>query len=283
MLIIDAQVHPYERNHPGRPWVNALPGPEAVTGEDMIAAMDAAGVDAALLVSAFAFYRYDASYAVSVCSAWPERFRVIKPVDPRDPDVESVIDDWSATEGAVGVRLLLMGGMSDDAEDSAIDRVVAAANRHSLPVNILCWGYLDRFAALAARHPDAALVLDHLGLAQAFAPPVPAEPFAELPKLLALAAQANVTVKISGAGTMSHRPFPYDDLRQPLGRIFDAFGMDRCMWGTDWTRAVDFLSYEQAVDAFRATGWLSESDQALLMGGTLQRVYRWSPQPRPAA
>ena len=99
-------------------------------------------------------------------------------------------------------------------------------------------------------------------------------------ELLALVACGNVTVKISGAGTLSHRPFPYDDLREQLGRIFDAFGMDRCLWGTDWTRAVEFLSYAQAVDAFRVTGWLSASDQAMLMGGTLQRVYDWSPQPR---
>ena len=55
------------------------------------------------------------------------------------------------------------------------------------------------------------------------------------------------------------------------------------MWGTDWTRALDFLSYDQAVDAFRLTDRLSESDRALLMGGTLQRVYDWSPQPRAGA
>jgi predicted TIM-barrel fold metal-dependent hydrolase len=275
MLTIDAQVHPYERNHPGRPWVNALPGPDAVTGEDMVAAMDAVGVDAALLVSAFALYRYDASYALSVYAACPERFRVIKPVDPGDPDIETIITDWAATDGAVGVRLLLMGGVSCDADDPGIARVLATATRHSLPVNILCWGHLDQFATLAARHPDTALVLDHLGLAQPFAQPAAAEPFAELPKLLALAAHDNVTVKISGAGTMSHRPFPYDDLWEPLGRIFDAFGVDRCMWGTDWTRTSGMLTYEQGVAPFRETIRLSASDKAALMGGTVEKVYKW--------
>ena len=280
MLTIDAQVHPYERNHSGRPWVNALPGPDAVTGEDMVAAMDAAGVDAALLVSAFALYRYDASYALSAYAACPERFRVIKPVDPGDPAIADIIADWAATEGAVGIRLLLMGDAPSDPADPGIERAIATATRHALPVNILCWGRLDQFAALAARHPDASLVLDHLGLAQPFSRPVPAKPFAELSGLLALAALDNVAVKISGAGTMSHRPFPYDDLWEPLGRIFDAFGVDRCLWGTDWTRALDFLSYEQAVDAFRLTDRLSPGDLAMLMGGTLQRVYDWSPQPR---
>jgi predicted TIM-barrel fold metal-dependent hydrolase len=58
---------------------------------------------------------------------------------------------------------------------------------------------------------------------------------------------------------------------------FDAFGFDRCTWGTDWTRAVALLTYEQGVEAFRVTDRLSDSDRATLMGETLQRVYNWSP------
>ena len=45
MPILDSQVHAYERNHPGRPWVGTLTGPEEVTGDQMVAAMDEAGVD----------------------------------------------------------------------------------------------------------------------------------------------------------------------------------------------------------------------------------------------
>ena len=120
----------------------------------------------------------------------------------------------------------------------AINRVLAAAARHSLPVNLLCCGRLEQAGQLAARNPDTQLVIDHLGLQQPFEPPPPAQPFADLPKVLALAAQPNIAIKISGACTLSHEPFPYKDIWDPLGRIFDAFGFDRCMWGTDWTRAV---------------------------------------------
>jgi len=55
---------------------------------------------------------------------------------------------------------------------------------------------------MAQRHPDTQLVIDHLGLPQPQEPPAPAEPFADLPKLLALAAYANVAVKVSGACTL---------------------------------------------------------------------------------
>ena len=60
-------------------------------------------------------------------------------------------------------------------------------------------------------------------LQQPFAPPAPAEPFADLPKLLDLAAHDNIVVKIIGACTLSHASFPYNDLWGPLWRIFDAF------------------------------------------------------------
>ncbi len=120
-------------------------------------------------------------------------------------------------------------------------------------------------------------MIDHLGLQQPFEPPPPPQPFADLPKLLALAAHDNVAVKITGACTLSHEPFPYNDLWDPLSRIFDAFGFDRCMWGTDWTRAVGLLTYAQGVEAFRVTSRLSDSNLAALMGGTLQRIYHWAP------
>src|SRR3954469_10962372 len=64
MPTLDSQVHAYERNHPGRPWAGVLHGPAEVTGDQMVAAMDAVSVDGAVLVSPFSMYRYDASYAL---------------------------------------------------------------------------------------------------------------------------------------------------------------------------------------------------------------------------
>lgn len=277
MPVIDAQVHAYERDHPGRPWAGVLHGPPEVTGDDMVKAMDAVGVDGAILVSAFTMYRFDASYAVSVRNRHPGRFALVKPVDTRNPAVEDVIADWAATEGAVAIRIMMNQDVPEDPADPGVARVLAAAGRHGLPVNLLCWGRLDQVDALAARHPGTRLVVDHLGLQQPFEPPAPAQPFAELPKVLKLAAHENVVVKITGACTLSHQPFPYADIWDPLARIFDAFGLDRCMWGTDWTRAVELLTYAQGVDAFRITDRLSDADRAVLMGGSAARIYGWTP------
>jgi predicted TIM-barrel fold metal-dependent hydrolase len=242
----------------------------------MVAAMEEVGVDGAVLVSPFSMYRYDASYAVEVLAKHPTRFRLVKPVDPTDPAVVDTIADWASTKGTVGIRIFLRDPISTDPADPAINRVLATAAQHSLPVNVACTGRLDQARQLAARNPNTRMVIDHLGLPQPHEPPPPAEPFADLPKLLAMAAHDNVAVKISGACTLAHEPFPYKDIWDPLFRIFDAFGFDRCMWGTDWTRAVGVLTYKQGVDAFRVTDRLSASDRATLMGDTLARVYNWS-------
>jgi L-fuconolactonase len=116
----------------------------------MVAAMDTVGVDDAVLVSLFSMYGYDASYALEVYAAHPGRFSLVKPVDPNDPGVADTIAEWAATKGTVGVRVMMRDNVSTDPADPDINRVLAAAARHSLPVNLLCWGRLEQAGALAA-------------------------------------------------------------------------------------------------------------------------------------
>src|SRR5688500_18749435 len=132
MPTIDAQVHAYERNHPGRPWAGNLAGPPEVTGDQMVAAMDAVGVDGAILVSPFSLYRHDARYALQVHARYPDRFALVKPVDPSDPAVAETIAEWAATPGTVGVRIMLNRDVSPDPADPCANRVPATATLHSL-------------------------------------------------------------------------------------------------------------------------------------------------------
>ena len=273
---IDSQVHSYERNHPGRPWSGTLVGPDSVTGDEMVAAMDAVGVDGALLVSPFSMYRYDPSYALEVYAKHPGRFGLIKPFDPQSDSIADEMADWTGRPGVVGARLMLVA-QEFQADDPGPNLILAAGGQAGVPVNVMSSGKLPLLRELARRNPDTQIVIDHLGIAQPFEPPAPAVPFAEMDNILALAECDNVAIKISGACTLSHQPFPYPDIWEPLRRIFDAFGFERCMWGTDWTRAVNVLTYEQGVEAFRVTDQLSDSERSALMGGTLSKIYNWSP------
>src|SRR5580658_9416360 len=160
MPVIDSQVHCYERNHPGRPWVGTLTGPAEATGDQMVAAMDAVGVDGAVLVSPFAMYRFDASYVLSVRAAHHTRFGLVKPVDSTDPAVAETIAGWAATKGTVGIRILLTPAVTSDPADPGLNRVLAAAAKHSIPVNLACSGRLEQVNGLAKRNPSTRLVVD---------------------------------------------------------------------------------------------------------------------------
>jgi L-fuconolactonase len=278
MPIIDSQVHAYASNTPERPWDSVPNWPTHATGEEMVAAMDAVGVDGAIFISAFTMYRYDASYAVEVYNAHPGRFALVKPVDPSDPAVAEVITDWKNTPGTVGIRIVLTHERGGDPDAPGINLILREAVRHDLPVNILCWGNLDAGMQLIDRHPDTRFIIDHLGLLQPKTPPAPPEPFAELPKVLELASRPNAVIKVSGACTLSHAGFPYPDIWGPLARVFDAWGIGRCLWGTDWTRAAAVLTYEQGVASFRLTERLTESERATLMGGACASAYGWAPE-----
>ena len=143
MTIIDSQVHAYEANTPKRPWHSVPNWPDHVTGDEMVAAMDKVGVDGAIFISAFGLYRYDASYAVEVQRAHPDRFAIVKPVNPDDPAVADVIADWKKTPGAVGIRIMLPKEAGREPTDPGLDRILRAAARYDLPVNILFWDNLD--------------------------------------------------------------------------------------------------------------------------------------------
>ena len=163
------------------------------------------------------------------------------------------------------------------ADDLGINQILASGAKAGIPVNVMCSGKLPLLGELARRNPSTQIVVDHVGLAQPFLPPPPPNPFADLANVVSLAQFENVAIKISGACTLSHQLFPYPDIWDSLGKVFDAFGFDRCMWGTDWTRAVELLNYEQGVEAFRVTDALSDSERSTLMGGSLQKIYNWSP------
>src|SRR6516225_6647886 len=115
---LDSQVHAYERNHPSRPWVGTLYGPAEVTRDQMVAAMDAVGVDGAILVSPFRMYRYASRFTRHIPTA----------------------SDWCRTKGTVGIRIFLRAEVSTNPADAVINRILATAAQHSLPVNVACAG-----------------------------------------------------------------------------------------------------------------------------------------------
>jgi L-fuconolactonase len=278
ITIIDAQVHAYAANTLERPWHSVPNWPPHVTGDEMVAAMDKVGVDGAIYISPVSMYQYDASYAVEVQKAHPDKFALVKPVNPDDPAVADIIADWKKTPGTVGIRIIMTKESKRAPDDPGFDRILRAAVRNDFPVNVLFWGNIDAGTALIDRYPDVRFIIDHLAIQQPSVPPAPPQPWADLPKVLELAKRKNAVIKVTGACTLSREPYPFPDIWDPLARVFDAWGLDRCLWGTDWTRAFAVVNYEQGVEPFLKTDRLSDTERATLMGGACAKAYGWSPK-----
>nr|MCS5665979.1 amidohydrolase family protein [Dehalococcoidia bacterium] len=160
-LTIDVQVHAYERNHSGRPWAGFLQGPDQVTGDDMVEAMDKVGVDGAILISPFSLYQYDASYALEVYAKHPGRFGLVRPFDSDSVSPADDVAEWAATTGVVGARVMLTA-KEYQADDTGLNAILAGGAKAGIPINVMCSGKLPLMAELARRNPNTSMIIDHV-------------------------------------------------------------------------------------------------------------------------
>ena len=132
-------------------------------------------------------------------------------------------------------------------DDPGLDRIARAAVRYDFPQHPVLGqsGRGDRPDRPPSRHAVHHRSSRHPAATRAAGA---AQPWADLPKVLELAKRPNAVIKVSGACTLSREPYPYPDIWDPLARVFDLQGFDRCLWGTDWTRAFAVVNYEQAVE-----------------------------------
>ncbi len=94
---------------------------------------------------------------------------------------------------------------------------------------------------------------------------------------MALARYPNVSVKVSNTAGLSREPYPWRDIAVHIKRVFDAYGPQRCYWGTDMTNSYAKGNYRQRITHFtEELSFLSESDKDWMMGrGIVQRL-KWT-------
>jgi L-fuconolactonase len=287
MEIIDAHLHGWDVDNPRFPWDSAIRNPsyigsEAITAERLIGMMDAVGVAGALLTSP-SNYGSDHSYAFDAATRFPGRFGVVGPIKhPTDPGVIDLVRSYRDRSDAVAIRLSFPDEKpphwraSHHYDLETYRHILSAAQSENVPV--LFWVASTRLAEMnevARSFPDLQLVVDHLGMIPKAVPPT--ERLAHFPDLIALAEFENVAVKCTAAPSVSADPYPFRDLWPYLHRVFDAFGLERVMWGTDITKHMKHHTYAEELDYIRYTDELSASDKATLLGGALRRVLHWAP------
>lgn len=282
MLTTDAQIHVWEIDRPERPWPREKRGtpqlPDGFSAEQAIAAMDAAGVDRAVLVPPSWIGENNAT-ALEAAAAYPTRFAAMGRIDPIAPALNQRLANWLDQPHMLGIRLTLhYPPMSDWLLAGDLDPFWRECARLNIPVMAFAPGLPNLLARVAAANPELRLILDHMAVPLgAKGPPA----FAEIDDLLALAAYGNVFVKVSAVPCYSAETYPYRDVQPYLRRIFDSFGPRRLLWGSDLTRLPG--SYSECADLFRQElDFLSAEDRGWIMGRSAAEALGWPEQPRTA-
>jgi len=287
MEIIDAQIHEPQPTKP----VDASFGEEVsllVGVEIAREAIDCVGVDAALIFARQAY--------MDACVArYPDRFAGALTFDYNADDLDEQVATFRQRPGMLAGRNLV--GNARDATlrpefgEGKFERLYVAAEKHNLPLFFSTHGHAEVMASVARAHPGLTMVIDHLGVSQSPVSPPRDEPWDRLPGLLSLAQFPNVHVKFSGAPVLSREAYPHRDVWPYLHQVINAFGPQRLMWGSDFTRlrwvpVVGGLAprdqwhfYSDSVNYLRDTTEIGPHDKELILGGTIRRVLRW---PKPA-
>ena len=287
MEIIDAQVHTWLSDRPSRPWVPSyrarhrdklpylLHAGQTNTHEMALLEMAEVGVDRALL-SPNGVYGADNSYEFEGATKYPSRFRVVGWIDYLADDVEDRLAADLA-RGMVGVRVPDLRERERH-ERGDFTRLLKACQERSCVIGLMVWHPLpEPLVRMLEEYEGVTFVLGHLGVG--IAPPVlgtlPDDPFENLPAALDLARLPNVHMNLTGAPSLSRADFPFRDVWDGVRRIVDAFGPDRVMWGSDYTRTAGLHSYWDGTHYLREVPGLGSEDLRKIYGATLRRVYGW--------
>ena len=275
-LIVDAQIHMWPANTPERPWVpGARPQiPEPMTIERVVPLIDEAGVDRVVIVPpTLEGDRLD--YAQEAAKRYPGRFGIMGRIHLDDPKTASRFPTWREQPGVLGIRLNIAGEQAKWLTDGTADWFWPAAERYGIPVMFLTSGQLPLFARIAERHPRLALIIDHMGVSSEALRQGKLKETVD--QSAALAKYSNVSVKVSSAPLFSSEPYPWRDMTPHIRRLFDAYGPQRCHWGTDVTNSFAKASYRQRVTHFtEELDFLSEDDKDWIMGRAIVARLRWA-------
>ncbi len=195
------------------------------------------------------------------------------------PENAPGFDEWveeGRDLGVVGYRRMLHVVPDDMSRTETFRANVRKLGAKGLPFDMCLlarqlWIGLE----LAEACPDTQLVLDHCGNPDVAAGPGAVEPWRA--GLAALAAMPNVVVKLSGIyANVTPGTATLGTVRPYVETVIEAFGPDRCLWGSDWpvvnTRGGDLPSW---IAAFRdIISRYSEAEQAAMAHATAERVYK---------
>ena len=283
MTVVDAHLHVFRAasgRYP-RDVHELFPAELEATVEELLAEMEAGGVEKAVLVP---LSPHD-EYVRECLERHPGRFAAI---GIQDPSSTSVADFRRRVEttGLQGLRLFRLGDpLVGDVEELPVFPLLAglAEGAHKL------WFYcppdqLPLLERVLERLPGLTVVLNHLGFCpQGYRidehgrPRIATElPPPTLPTVLALARFPNVHVMLSGQYAFSRQPYPFRDVEPVVRAVYQAFGAGRLLWASDFPWIVEEPGYARQlalVDELLPD--IATEERAAILGENTLRLLRF--------
>jgi len=278
-MIVDTHVHVWEIDPPRYPvgptapgW-NSLPD-EPGTADELLAEMDAHGVDWAVLVQT-SWSTWDNGYIADSVARFPHRLIGHGLIDPQDPDNAAQVRYWVEERGLAGFRFHPMYYPNEPIlltpQNEALWEAIA-----ELDVVIqfhLNAAQAQQVATIAQRYPHLRLIIDHMGYPQVTESPAAFQP------ILDLARFDNMHFKLSDVHGRSQERFPYADVHPSIQRLLHAFGARRTLWGTGYPGhhrvKHKWPSLAEELRLIReGLPFLTAADKDQILGGTAASLWR---------
>lgn len=276
-MIIDSHCHAWTR------WPYQPPVPDDEHRgkiEQLINEMDLNGVDQALLVCAQIDHNPENNVYIAEQVA---RFA------PRLHQVVDLDSEWSATYHTQGAsdRLKKMVDQwpikgfthylapNDDGAWLYGDegqKLFQVAADHNLIASISCLPKQQpAIRQVAERFPSVKILCHHMGWVKADE----GEAREGLKQVLESARLPNIYIKLSGFAyaTKTNWDFPYHDTHEIVRAEYEHFGSHRMCWGSDYPVVRFYMTYRQALEAFRHhCSFVPEADKEWILGRTLEQI-----------
>jgi len=273
-MIVDAHQHFWDPARGDYGWLKPGNPIHRVFGtNDLRPLLVQTGVDATILVQA-APTPAESDYLLGIARNTPWVLGVVGWIDLEKADAADEVRRRASDPLFLGVRPMLQDLADPDwilkpGLTSALNAIAA----EGLVFDALILSHqLGAITELATRHPQLAIVLDHaakprLGDADAM--------LTWARGIESLAALPNVTCKTSGLLTELPPGGSKDDVARAIGVLFDLFGADRLLWGSDWPVLALSGDYQDWFDLAREAIAAKESSAVrAVMGANAVRVYR---------
>jgi predicted TIM-barrel fold metal-dependent hydrolase len=283
MTIVDTHAHIISsdpKRFPYAPLTGSVPRwpvERLIDADRLVANMDHAGVDHAVLVQYSTFHGYDNSYVLDTAQRHPDRFVAVVTLDGRAAAAPQQLTR-SVQCGAAGLRL-----RAPDRQSGLNWLTCDALWRRVVELNIpVCVHFMvhdqaagvTRLGEMLRRFPEVTVVLDHVGN-----PPwAEGPPDYGLQPVMRLADHTGLYIKFA---TINLDRLNAADLgpRPVLQRLIHAFGAQRIMWGSDAPNTpgdyADMLARVRAALTDTAS-----PDPDWILGGTALRVYPQLEEPK---